>query len=166
VKSIACLSMILISTGFGLGCTSDDPRSSVELPQGDACGEVGFWASTASGDLAVQVSIDVADRATDSTTVTEFVLPDDAVQVQVLEGTNLPRNFCTDLIDSDSQPKRRRSATAGTGTITVEPRTPDGSNPVCGSAAGLLTLTGLVADDGTTFAPITVQTRSVGCYSG
>jgi hypothetical protein len=155
MKTIAGLGMVLFSTGFALGCTSDAPRADVE-----------FWAATSSGDLAVQVSLDVTDRSSDSASTSEFVLPDDAVRVQVLEGTDLPRNFCTDAIDSAFQPKRRRSAKAGTGFITVEPPTPAGSNPACGSVAGQLTLTGLVADNGTTFAPITVHSRSVGCYSG
>ncbi|HEY6532855.1 MAG TPA: hypothetical protein VIY72_11155, partial [Acidimicrobiales bacterium] len=144
-------------------CSSDSPRSQVELPNGDACGEAWFWAATASGDVAVTVYMDTRDPSATTPTTVRFDVPDDAVTIEILEGTNLPRNFCTDLADLASKPRKRLAATSGSGTIRLDPA---GGQPPCGSASGDLHLDGLVAEDGTSFAPFTVVSTSIGCYSG
>ena len=83
-----------------------------------------------------------------------------------LEGENLARNFCTDMLDAASEPKVRQDAVAGQGTITLEPM-PEGPDSLsCGSVSGELELTDLEADNGTTFAPIRVTSDSIGCDSG
>ena len=144
-----------------------DPSSPpVELTDGDACGDAWFWAATDSGDIAVTVSIDAVDRSSVTALAQEFVLPHAAVSVEVLEGENLQRNFCTDVLDGSAEPRERQGAVAGEGTIRLDPL-PPGLDPMgCGSVSGELELTGLQAADGTTFAPIRVRSDSIGCYSG
>jgi hypothetical protein len=80
---------------------------------------------------------------------------------EILSGRALSRNFCTDMIDGSSMPKRKAAAIGGTGSITLDPKRPT----ACGST-GTLRLNGLVARDGTTFAPIEVRSSGIGCYSG
>jgi len=54
----------------------------------------------------------------------------------------------------------------GEGSIALDPlpRGPDRDS--CGTVSGTLELTGLEAEDGTTFAPIRVTSDSIGCYAG
>lgn len=151
----------------GLGaCSDDQQRSPLELTAGDACGDAYFWATTGSGSVAVTVRIDARDRSTTEVTTEAFTLPDPAVEVEVLEGRDLGRNFCNDVIDTASEPRARQGAVAGEGTITLDPAL-EGLDPFgCGSISGQLDLTGLEAEDGTTFAPIRVSSDSIGCYAG
>ena len=145
-----------------------DVRSSppVELTAGDACGDAWFWAATGSGDIAVTVSIDAVDRSSAEAMAHDFVLPDGSVAVEVLEGQGMQQNFCTDVVNGSARPRQRQGAVAGEGTIRLDPL-PQGLDPVgCGSVSGELELTGLEAEDGTTFAPIRVRSDSIGCYSG
>jgi hypothetical protein len=96
----------------------------------------------------------------------EFVLPDAAVAVEVLEGEGMQMNFCTDVVNGSAEPRQRQGAVAGAGTIRLDPALP-GHDPMgCGSVSGELELTGLEAEDGTTFAPIRVRSDSIGCYAG
>ena len=142
------------------------PDPPVELTAGDACGDAWFWAATGSGDIAVTVSIDAVDRSSAEAMVQDFVLPDGTVTVQVLEGRGMRQNFCTDAVNGSAEPRERQGAVAGEGTIRLDPL-PPGPDPMsCGSVAGELELTGLEAEDGTTFAPIRVSSHSIGCYSG
>jgi hypothetical protein len=68
--------------------------------------------------------------------------------------------MCTDALDMASEPTERLSATDG----RLEIRVTRGTG--CGTATGTMHLTGLVADDGTAFAPADVTSESLGCYSG
>lgn len=149
-----------------MACGEDQASSPLELTAGDACGDAYFWATTDSGDVAVTVSIEARDRSPVEATTLEFVVPDAAVAVEVLEGENLARNFCTDVLDAASEPRGRQEAVAGEGTITLNPVTAGPDSFSCGSVWGELELTGLGAEDGTTFAPIRVTSDSIGCYAG
>ena len=138
----------------------------VELTAGDACGDAWFWAATESGDIAVTVSIDAVNRSSAEAMTQDFVLPDGAVTVEVLEGRRMSQNFCTDVINGAAEPRQRQEAVAGEGTIRLDPAL-SGFDPMeCGSVSGELELTGLEAENGTTFAPIQVRSDSIGCYSG
>lgn len=149
--------------------TSKLAPNPVELTQGDGCGEAYFWAATASGDVAVTVNIEARSRSAAEPTTYPLDLPDDEVTVRVLRGRDLPRNFCTDVIDGNAQPTSEVEVQSGTGSIVLDPLPPAG-NSGCGTSDkepnGTLRLTGLVADDGTVFEPIEVETGSIGCYSG
>ena len=152
--------------GIVSACVGDEAASEVVLTSGDGCGDASFWATTAADDVAVTVHVDARDRSLLEPTTLEYVLPDPAVEVEILEGDGLSRNFCTDAIDSASEPQRRRLATAGEVTVTLDP--PPGGPDVfgCGSVSGKLELHGIVAEDGTTFAPVTVTSDAIGCYAG
>jgi hypothetical protein len=148
------------------GCGEDDGASEVVLAGGDACGDALFWATTAADDVAVTVFVDAVDRSLLEPTVLEYDLPDPAVQVEILEGDALSRNFCTDVIDSASEERSRQVATGGQVTVTLDPP-PEGQAPfTCGNVSGKLELHGLVAEDGTTFAAVSVTSDAIGCYAG
>jgi hypothetical protein len=154
--------VILAALVIGACGGEDAPKEPLVLTDGDACGEAFFWAATTAGDTAVTVYVDVRDRGAVAET---YDLPDPAVTVEVLRGSDLPRNMCTDVLDLESEPTERISATAGHVEIEVTPSTAPGG-PSCGTADGTLRLTDLVADDGTTFEPIEVTSASIGCYQG
>ena len=150
-------------TGRATG-TVDLPEEPVELVDGGACGDAWFWAATASGDVAVTVSVDARRRSSTESTTLTIVADDPEVTIEVLRGTNLDANFCTDVVIEESEESWSGTATAGTGQITLEPTDPSQTSN-CG-ADGTLRLDGLVADDGTTFAPIEVRSPYIGCYAG
>jgi hypothetical protein len=146
--------------------TADPSKARMELPQTGGCGEAFFWAATTAGDVAVTVLFDAADRPSDRPTRLAVSLPSGAASVRVLRGTNVPRNFCTDVIDTKSQPKSASRAAAGELRIVLDPAP---TQPVvCNktSVSGRMDLDGLVADDGTAFTPISVTTNTIGCVSG
>jgi hypothetical protein len=160
------LLLCMLALAGVVACGDDQARSPLELTAGGACGDAYFWATTDSGDVAVTVSTDARNRSQVETTTLEFVVPESRVTVEVLEGENLARNFCTDVLDGASEPQSRQQAVAGEGTITLDP-VPEGPDSFsCGSVSGELELTGLEAENGTTFAPIRVTSDSIGCYSG
>ncbi|MGY1744056.1 hypothetical protein [Blastococcus sp. SYSU D00695] len=133
----------------------------VELVRGDACRDVFFWAATASGELAVTVTVDVADRPADGPTEVSARLPDPGVTVEVLRGPgDLTVDLCTDALVG-VEPTGRQSAVAGDLAMTVDPPGED-----CGESDGRLRIEGLVAEDGTAFAPIDVVSVLVGCNVG
>ena len=133
------------------------------LPNGDACADAYFWAASDSGDIAVTLFVDARDRSHDEATTLQFALPDPAIEVKILRGEDLSANFCTDVLSRASHPESRQAATAGGGKITLDP-TSEGTT--CGAVTGELELNGLVAQDGTNFAPIRVTSDSIGCYAG
>ncbi|MGY1742931.1 MULTISPECIES: hypothetical protein [unclassified Blastococcus] len=143
--------------GGGAGAGAD----AIALTDGDACGEVFFWAASDGGDVAVTVSVDVVGRAEDGPTRLRYGLPDPEVEVAVLTGQDLTANFCTDAIDAAAEPTGTQEATAGTVTLDLDPPGED-----CGHSDGRLRIEGLVAADGTTFAPVDVSTGFVGCNVG
>ncbi|MEO8330598.1 MAG: hypothetical protein ABI586_11370 [Candidatus Nanopelagicales bacterium] len=138
-------------------------QSLVQLTKGDACGDVYFWATTKDGDTAVTVSVQAMRRSRDKQTTIPFSVLGDLARVAVLRGTQLARNFCTDLPSLESEPTERLKASSGTGTIVINASAP---NQACGNTEGTLTLDNLVASDGTRFAPINVTSNQIGCYAG
>lgn len=171
-RPLFCVLAFVGVVGCGADQASSPPApneresSPLELTVGDACGDAYFWAVTDSGDVAVTVSMKARGRSLVEATALEFSVPSAAATVEVLEGENLARNFCTDMLDAASEPKVRQDAVAGQGTITLEPM-PEGPDSLsCGSVSGELELTDLEADNGTTFASIRVTSDSIGCDSG
>ncbi len=158
-------SVLLLAVG---GCTSAAaPPEDLSLPATGGCGDAYFWAATADGDVAVTVYAELRNRATAEPTTLEFTVPDGAIQIEVLRGENLPRNFCTDLADMRSEPASVGTAASGSGSIRLAPPAPclsSGTDVV--AAQGDLSLNDLIAEDGTTFAPVSVSTHYIGCYSG
>ena len=153
----------------GAVATTVARQADVELTEGDACGDAYFWASTPAGDVAVEVTVEAFDRSTEEPTTIPVDVTSDDVVVRVLRGTNLPRNFCNDVLDTEAEPTSEQDATAGTGEIVLQARETDGNFGCAASDVepnGTLHLAGLVAEDGTTFAPIDVETNSIGCYAG
>jgi hypothetical protein len=158
----ACGLGLLLATG---SCQDDDPAATeVVLAESGACGDVFVWLATAAGEQAAIVQVDARDRSAERLTTIEFSLPDPAVRVQILRGEDLSKNFCTDVIDRASQPSDTQGAVSGAGTITLTPALED--TVACGEGEVTLTLDGLEAEDGTTFAPVDVRSTGIGCYSG
>ena len=164
--------MLLIALGlFVAGCGEDEDEPTVaaaaedvELTQSGACGEAYFWAASENGAVAVTVSVEARDRSADEQTVIRFAVTDPGVEVKVLHGNQLHRNFCTDVIDGASEPKEAEAAAVGEGEIQLDPPGPEVSS--CGTTSGTLRLQGLEAESGLTFAPIDVSSESIGCYAG
>ena len=142
------------------------PATAIDLARTGACGEAFFWAESAAGDIAVTADVTYS-RPTDAqgTVAIPFTLPgNQAVTVQVLTGQDLSRNFCTDLPAQSSEPDNTSPAVAGQGRVTIAP--PPSNGNACGRTLGTLHLSGLVAENGAEFSPITVESRDIGCYSG
>jgi hypothetical protein len=114
----------------------------------------------------VTVLVDARDRSHEAPTTIDIAVPDPLVTVEVLSGHDLARNFCTDVIDGASEPRSHQPAQAGRGKVTLGAAPADLNAVACGAVTGELQLDGVVAEDGTTFAPITVTSASIGCYSG
>lgn len=144
--------------------TGEVTGTRLELPKSGACGEAIFWAASESGDVAVTVTVEAQRRSTDMRTTIPISLPSDTVTVRILRGRNLQANFCTDVINLAWQPTSSASPSTGDGSIVLDPAPPrfDG----CGGVEGTMHLNDLMADDGTAFAPISVTSMSIGCYSG
>lgn len=144
--------------------TTPLPPSPIELTKSGACGDAFFWAESESGEIAVTVYVEAHTRAADAPTTISLALPDPAIDVEILTGHNLSRNFCTDLPDSGSNPVTRVTPVAGTGEIMLDALLP--LTEACGSTTGTLRLEGLTTGNGTTFAPIEITSKVIGCYSG
>ncbi len=178
-RPITLLATAVMALGL-VACTSDtsDPLTSgesqgatgapaaINLVRSGACGDAFFWAESADGDTAVTAEVTYSRPAGANPTVAiPFSLPGNrAVKVEVLTGRDLSRNFCTDVLDMSSQPESRSPAVAGEGRVTID--APPAKGNACGRTFGTLDLSGLVAEDGSVFSPITVQTRNIGCFAG
>jgi hypothetical protein len=158
--------LVVTSACAGGSSGPPDPARGVRLTASGGCGDAFLWATTAEGDVAVTVSTEARDRSAAGPTTIDFDLPDPEVTVEVLRGEDLARNFCNDVILPSSRPTDTRRATAGTGAMVLDPPKDPGSYDNCGTASGRLRLRGLVAEDGTTFAPIDARTDQIGCYAG
>lgn len=153
--------------------TQEDPGTSstapgvrdVLLTKWGACGEAFFWATNETGNVAVTVQIDVRKRAPNEQTTVKFSVPDPDVTVKILGGKNLAKNQCTDLIDPAAEPTATQAAASGQGAVVLGTPFPT-DRPPCGDTSGSLVLTGLVGEDGITFAPVEVTSDSIGCYAG
>lgn len=157
---VACTGESSVTPPASPSPSTTAPEATVVLTEGDACGDAFFWAASGEGDIAVTVAVEAWDRSRRATTTIDFTLPDPSVEVEILRGGRLQRNFCTDLPDPASDPRSRQPATAGDGTITLDPKI-----QTCG-VTGTLELDGLIGQDGTIFAPINVRSGSIGCYAG
>jgi hypothetical protein len=157
------LARVLLAALVIGGCAGDDAHDEpLVLTDGDACGEAVFWAATADGGTAVTVYVDTRERGAVAAT---YDLPDPAVTVEVLRGTDLPRNMCTDALDMRSEPTDRLEATAGRVEVEVTPSSAPGG-PACGTADGTMRVIDLLAEDDTSFAPFEVTSAAIGCYLG
>ena len=159
---LACL-LVVASCGErrdGAAVPTSAPGPEVQLTRFGACSTF-FWASTAAGDIAVTFYVDARNRSTTQPYTLEVKLPNKSVEVSVERGTDLPRNMCSDIPVPVSVPTSSRAVTEGMGQIRLDPR------PVAPTAyaSGTVRLTGVVADDGTRFAPITMTTSCVDCYA-
>ena len=168
MKAVALvLAVSLTSCGNAdSGTPSSESAASepIRLTKSGACGDAFFWAESESGEIAVTITVDAQSRSAEAPTTISIVLPDPAIDVEILTGHNLGRNFCTDLPDPSSYPLTTVTAVAGTGEIALDAALP--LTEACGSTTGTLRLNGLIADDGTAFAPIDVTSPMIGCYSG
>jgi hypothetical protein len=134
------------------------------LSRSGACGEAFFWAESDSRDVAVTVVVNARSRSANSSTTISIAIPDPTVTVEILRGHDLSENFCTDVLFNSSVPVSKEAAASGTGEITLDAALPDGK--ACGSTNGTLRLSGVVGNDGTTFAPIEFTSSMIGCYAG
>lgn len=151
-----------VGPSIASGATNDPTL--VRLTEGEACGDAFFWAATRNGETAVVVRVEARSRSTSVST--SYPLNEEHLgQVAILHGKNLARNFCTDLIVTNWEPTSRQEAVAGSGEILLAP-TSRQIGKGCGRTAGSLSLDGLVAEDGTSFAPIRVGSQNIGCIAG
>lgn len=148
----------------GITISSVPTLGGAELTRSGGCGEAYLWAADEDGAVAVTVGVDVRPLSPDAPTEVAIDLSDPEVDATLLRGEDLPRNFCTDLPDGDSEPTGRSPLVAGTGTLVVEPGTVD--EVPCATGTGRLELTGVVAEDGTDVGSVTLTTDAIGCYSG
>jgi hypothetical protein len=155
----------------GAGCTDADsedgadlgrfaPAPALELTRSGGCADVFLWASDDDGSVVVTVAADVADRSSTGSASLVATLPDDALAVEVLHGSDLTRNLCTDVLDPAAEPAATSPATEGRVELTIDP------DRGCGATDATFRIDGLVADDGSTFAPIRGTTDDVGCVAG
>lgn len=181
-RSVAGLAMAAASALLAVGCSGETSTSSsststgpsttaattstnpagtaVELTVHGACGAQ-FWAATAEGDVALRITLDEVDRSTSEATTLDVAVPDPAVTIEVLRGRDLTRNFCTDALDSTSNPTSTEPATAGSGQIVVA-----AAEPNCGTLNGSVSLTNLATADGTTFSALSFEASGPVCYGG
>lgn len=157
------------------GCGSDDGggesagQASTVLEQSGGCGDAYFWAATAEEDVAVTVQVEARSRSDVEPTVIDFKLPDPEVTVEVQRGRALTQPLCNDVVDGTvHRVESQQAGVAGSGRITLSPRVMDEralDELPCG-VNGELRLEGLVAEDGTRFDDIDIQTEGIGCYAG
>jgi hypothetical protein len=164
-RRMVMVSLVVLS---GLAACRPPEPSGERMTTGGGCGEVTFWALSASGELAVTVSVDVRHRSSEQPTTVPVAAGDPDVSIGIMRGHKLRELLCNDAFSGEAVVTWRGSATAGRGYLTVDPWQPADwpeGWPRCGGT-GVLHLTGLVAGDGTRFAPLDVQTHDLGCYPG
>ena len=167
--TVAALAAVLALTPACSSSGSDaapPPAEPVRLTESGGCGNAFLWATTPEGDVAVTVTVEARDRSATEPTTIAIDLPDPDVTVKVLRGTDLASNFCTDLPRTGSHPTDTQDATAGTGSLVLDPTPDPGGSTSCGRASGHVRLRGVVASEGTRFAPIDARSDQIGCYSG
>jgi hypothetical protein len=139
------------------------PAAKVVLSQSGACGDAFFWAVTPDGTRAVTVTVEVRQRSHTAPTTIEFTVPDPLVKIEIQRGRGLAGALCSDVINTQTwHVDSRDYGVMGSGRLEVDPPL---AASHCG-AQGRLRLDGLVASDGTRFAPIDIRTKSIGCYAG
>jgi hypothetical protein len=140
------------------GCSGPD-QEEVELVLTGACADALFWAATPSGDVAVTVRVDARGRSTTERTTIAVTPGGGAATIEILRGRNLHWNLSNDVIDSRAEPASTHRAVAGVGSVALDPTRPA---PVHGSLA----LDRLMAEDGTRFAPLQIDSDRIGFYPG
>lgn len=105
------------------------------------------------------VRVEARNRSTVDRTTIDVVPGGDDSTIEIRRGTNLHWNFCNDVISREAEPTATHSAVAGSGVAVLDPRR---SGPVSGSVI----IEGLEAVDGTTFAPIRIESDRIGSYAG
>lgn len=159
----AALALLLVAGAAGCADADGDgpalgrlvPGPAVELTRSGGCGDVLLWAVDEAGTIAVTVAVDLPGRArTEPLTVTG-VLPDEAagIAVEVRHGEDLERDLCAGAGDGATT----SPAVEGRVEVTVDPARG------CGATTARFRLDGVVADDGTTLAPVEGATDAVGC---
>ncbi|MFA6577163.1 MAG: hypothetical protein WCS84_17195 [Nocardioides sp.] len=153
------------------GCSDDepDPTSAVDPtpPTGPAfevadtggCGDAFFWAADADGSHVIQVYVEQRDRSAEEPTTLEITVPDPAVTATLQSGEDLTGNQCNDLVTGEVSDEQ--SIVEGSGTMTLDPSSTDH-----GYVRGTLTMTGLVAEDGTVLPDLTIESDTIGFYAG
>lgn len=142
------------------GGTSSSPGPAFEVAESGGCGDAFFWAADTGGSQVIQIYVEQRDRSAVLPTTLELTLPDPEVTATLQNGTNLIGDQCNDILSgrvSDEQ-----AIVEGSGTMTLDPPSADGY----GGVTGTLTMTGLVAEDGTALPDVTVTTGRIGFYAG
>jgi hypothetical protein len=139
-----------------------DPATSsdLEFTQPGGCGDAFFWATTADDEHAVVVTADLRNRSDTEPTELDTDLPDQSLEVEVWDGTELTSRMCNDIVLGRVDEKT--PVTRGHVHITLQPRPDDAMKLVDGKAE----LTGLVTDAGTALPDLAIKTTSIGFYAG
>jgi hypothetical protein len=162
VKRRTAALLVLITMGGVVACDDTSGGSDLILSKSGGCGDVLFWGFAHDAKTAITIHTEVGQRSASHPTTVNFSVPSTKVSVQILDLDN--PNFCSDLGPPPPQQAAGRKPVNGRGTITVGPAVDP--TRACGQVEGELTLTGLQAADGTTFAPIRISSTDVGCYAG
>ncbi|GEP34661.1 hypothetical protein NSZ01_24290 [Nocardioides szechwanensis] len=142
------------------GGTSTSSGPAFEVAASGGCGEAFFWAADADGSQVIQVYVEQRDRSAAQPTALELTLPDPEVTATLQTGTDLIGDQCNDILNG--RVSGEQAIVEGSGTMTLGPPSIDGFNGVTGT----LTMTGLVAADGTLLPDLTVTTDMIGFYAG
>ncbi|MFA6299259.1 MAG: hypothetical protein WC642_08835, partial [Nocardioides sp.] len=116
-------------------------------------------AADADGSHVIQVYVEQRDRSAEEMTTLEITVPDPAVTATLQSGEDLTGNQCNDLVTGEVSDEQ--SIVEGSGTMTLDPPSTDH-----GYVRGTLTMTGLVAEDGTVLPDLTIESDTIGFYAG
>jgi hypothetical protein len=161
-KSQMVVLLAFLTMGGLAACQDASVETELVISESGACGDSFFWGLAGDSNTAVTVDTDLRDRSPSQATTVTFSVPSKKVKVEILDVED--PNFCDDLGPPPPSQAVGRDPVTGSGVITVGPAL----DPVkaCGQVEGDLTLTGLRAEDGTTFAPIHITSNDIGCYAG
>ncbi|MDP2773001.1 MAG: hypothetical protein Q8O61_05545 [Nocardioides sp.] len=166
---LAVLPLVLALSLAGCSDDESDPTSAVdpaptagpafEIAASGGCGDAFFWAADADGSHVIQVYVEQRDRSAQKPTTLELTVPDPAVTATLQSGRDLTGDQCNDLLMGEVSDEQ--SIVEGSGTMTLDPPTPGHT-----LVRGTLTMTGLVAEDGTVLPDLTIESDTIGFYAG
>jgi hypothetical protein len=160
-KAVGIATVVLVVALLS-GCASDEASSAQEATWGanGVCGKVFFWAATDDGTRAVTVT--AADGWDPSGELTaSFTLPDSDAKVELVEGTDLDRYFCTDLPATGAKAASTVTLAAGSGEMRL-----DAVTAPCLENRGRLSLRDLATQTGEALPAVEIDALGVGCTAG
>ena len=153
------LSLVLL--GGLCGCVGGDNPvtiSASELSLRGGCGAVELWALNTSETVAFVVSHDFTGRELPGSADRTFTLPDPAVKVRLLRGTEISYQTCSDVAGGSITSET--AAIKGSVHVTAGPSDARGA---CEYTYGTATIHGVEMSDGTRIEDLTMAGDRIGC---